>query len=62
MLEMLFKKFGLLEVGGMAASISDKKDSVLRKCACLGGVLGCFWALIGPPGVTGVCFAHPGGG
>ena len=62
MLDLLFKKIGFVEVGGMAASSRDYRNSVVRKCACLGGIFGCFWALIGPPGVTGVCFAPPGGG
>ena len=50
-----------LEVGGMAARTSDKKNSAFRKWVFLGGMSGRFGAVVGPTRVTDVGITLPTG-
>ena len=50
-----------LEVGGMAARTSDKKNSAFRKWVFLGGMSGRFGAVVGPTRVTDVGIILPTG-
>ena len=51
-----------MEVGGMAASISYKKKIVVRKSVYLGGMSGCFGAVVGAPRVGEGKITLPSGG
>ena len=53
------KRSEFLEVGGMVASISDKSRIVVRKWVNLGGMSGCFGAVVGAPRVRDVGITPP---
>ena len=56
------KRSEFLEVGGMVASISDKSKIVVRKWVNLGGMSGCFGAVVGAPRVGEGEITLPSGG